>query len=167
VTVRSARLDEIGKFYELWEEFLEEHHPVGGVLVNERALDEGGRLFQTYVGGSQLGNCYFWVDENDVPQGFFLSGEPIGFFDMFDALENCAIVYGVYVRKSHRGPAGMELATEAAKRDLKRGIKTGCTVVKAGNEKGRSLVERTGATLVDMRYAFDLEAVAKMGDSNG
>ena len=162
--VRSARLDEIDKFYEMWEEFLEEHHPKGGVLVNARSLDQGTKLFHTYVSGARNGSCYFWCDDQGVPQGFFLAGEPLGYFDMFDDLEKCFIVYGVYIRKTHRkGSAGKELAYEAAVGDRAKGTVTGVTVVKAGNDRGQSLIDRVGANLIDLRFSFGLQDVIDRG----
>ena len=166
--VRSARLDEITKFYELWEEFLKENTPVDGATMDStQFMDRGGRLFQTYVGGAKLGACHFWVDTDDAPQGFFLAGEPLGFFDMFDDLKNCSIVYGMYIRPEYRGPAGFELAVEAARLDKANGMVHGCTIVKADNKKGISISERTGAKLLDMRYTFVLDDVIKLGESDG
>ena len=167
--VRSARLDEIGKFYELWEEFLDEHNPAAGVLVdNTRALNEAGRLFQAYVGGSKNGSCHFWVDGDDVPQGVFLTGEPLGYFDMFDEPEKCNIMYGMYVRKTWRGgKASVELAREGARIELAKGFVTGVTVIKAGNEKPMKLAKQLNAKLIDQRFSFDIKSAAQLGESDG
>ena len=153
--VRSARMDEIAVFYDLWEAFLAEHNPVAGVPVdNTKRMDQGGRLFQTYVGGAKRGACHFWLDSDGVPQGFIMAGEPLGFFDMFDDLENCAITYAMYIRKEYRGAAGSELIEGAVKTAEDMGFTCGCTVVKAGNTKGISIIERSGGVLLDMRYYF-------------
>jgi hypothetical protein len=155
MTVRLAKLDEISKFYELWEAFLDEHNPVAGVQIDKtKRMDQGGRLFQTYVGGAKKGACHFWLDKNDVVQGIMLVGEPLGFFDMFDDLENCAITYAIYIRKEYRGEAGAELVAVSEKAAEDMGFTCGCTVVKAGNTKGISIIERSGGVLLDMRYYF-------------
>ena len=157
MSIRPARPDEIGTFYELWEEFLYDHHPKGGVEVTTEALNEAGRLFQAYVGGSKLGTCMFWVDEDGAPQGVSLAGEPMGYFDMHSDLKKCSILYGLFIREAFRGHGrGLELARESARMDVEKGFMTGCTIIKAGNEPPQALLKKTGGKLVDLRYTLDL-----------
>jgi len=165
--MRSARLDEITTFYELWQEYLDEHPPASkDPEAKAKALAEAGRLFHLYVSGSKNGSCHFWVDEDDAPQGVFLTGEPLSYFDTFDIPDKCNIMYGIYIRAAWRdGKASAELVGGGAKVEVAKGFTTGVTRVRAGNEKPMRLIKEFGAKLLDQRFSCDLKSAAKLGDS--